>query len=176
MVDFLTARLRQRYSVAEGDGPWATVELYHPTFEDGAVRFVAGRDYGDPLMATLEADAPRDAGQEVEFTPMAFEMIPPGMDASGPTPARVRIDNVSGEILRIMRETITTNEPVEVICREFDPDDLSEPGGIVRNLFLKSVTITGTTASAEIGGREVQMQATSRELYDRGRFPALFAR
>jgi hypothetical protein len=176
MTDFLTARLRQRYAVAEGDAPWVTVELYHPTFEDGAVRFVTGRDYGDPLSATLEADAPRDAGESVDFEPMAFDMIPPGMDGNGPTPARVRMDNVSGEILRIMRRTITTNEPVEIIYREFDPDDLSEPGGYVRDLFLKNVTVTGTTASAEIGRREVQVQAVSREVYDRARFPALFVR
>ncbi len=176
MTDFLTARLRQRYAVAEGDAPWVTVELYHPTFDDGAVRFVTGRDYSDPLMATLEADAPRDASTEVEFTPMAFDMIPPGMDGNGPTPARVRMDNVSGEILRLMRETITTNTPVEVIYREFDPDDLTEPGGYVRDLFLKNVSITGTTASAEIGRREVQVQAVSREVYDRARFPALFVR
>jgi hypothetical protein len=176
MTDFLSARIRQRYANMDSDAPWQTVELNHSTFVDGPERFVCGRDIDDHLTATLEADAPFNPGAAVVFTSMAFDFIPPGQDATGPTPARVRIDNISGRISALMKLTITANDPVTIIYREFDPEDLTEPGYVVKGLLLKRVPIGATSATGELGWREVQLQAVSNQVYDRARFPALFVR
>jgi hypothetical protein len=59
-----------------------TLELRHSSFIDDAgnpapIRVVA--DYND-LVATLESDAPLNAGQSVTFTAVAFQFALPSME------------------------------------------------------------------------------------------------
>lgn len=171
MPAYMTAALQEAYASAAADEDIiVTVELNHASFVDGPVRFVTGQDVD--LVATLEATAPHNAGEAVTFKAMAFDFIPPGVNENTPTPAQVKIDNVSGEVARIMRQTITGNAPVQVIYREYAASDLSQPGQYVYGLELKKVDVTALTATGELGWPEVQEQAFPRQVYDKKRYPA----
>lgn len=83
-----------------------TLELRHPTFldDDGqptAVRIV--RDHQD-LIATLEADAPLNGGEEVTFVAMAFDIELPPIDTTPVPEVTVTIDNASRTLITYLDE------------------------------------------------------------------------
>lgn len=173
MPQFLSAALAQSYASASTDEDiLITIELNHASFADGPERFVTGQQ--TPLVARLEPGAPFNPGETVTFKAMAFDFLPPGHNENGPTPARVKMDNVSGEIARIMRQTISGNDKVEIIYREYAGSDLSQPGQVYYGLMLKKVPVTALSAVGEIGWLEVQEQAFPRQVYDKLRYPAPF--
>lgn len=173
MPQFLSAAIRESYASADAsDDVISTVELNHASFIDGPERYVSGQL--DVLRATLEATAPFNPTEEVIFRPMAFDFLPPGQGDHGPTPAQVKIDNVSGQVATILRQTLTGNSPVEIIYREFMRSDLTQPAQLYYGLIMKRVSLTALTASGEIGWREVQLQAFPRRRYTKEDYPGLF--
>jgi hypothetical protein len=173
-MSILSDEIREAYAVAPRDRiVWYTVEMRHPAFEI-PIRLVTGRRRGVPLVATLEASAPLNAGEAVQFEPFAFRFTPPGVDSNGPTPARAIVDNISGALIEKLDLTLTDNRPIEVTFRVFRDDDLSAPGDIVRGLFLTDVEVTSTRVMGELRYREVATQGFPLRRFDAGSFPALF--
>jgi hypothetical protein len=173
MPDFLSAEHETIYASPEPEDEIAcTIELNHITFEDGPVRVVTGQDAD--LTATLEDDAPFDGGEAVLFKAVAFQFILPGSGDNGPTRASVKIDNASGEIAKIMALTITGGDPVEIIYREYDMNDLSQPGLVYTGLLLKRVQVDPFSASGEIGWHEIETMSFPRGRYDKVRYPSSF--
>lgn len=173
-MSIVSDEIREAYAVAPRDRVvWQTVELRHPAFEV-PVRLVRGRRRGVPLVATLESNAPLNAGEAVSFDPFAFEFIPPGQDSNGPTPARAVVDNISGALIEKLDLTLTDNRAIEVTYRVFRDDQLNAPGDVVRNLFLTDVEVTASRATGELRYREVATQGFPLKLYSRDLFPALF--
>lgn len=170
-MSIVSAAMQQAYASSPSDDIISTVELNHAAFAE-PLRLVTGQD--KPLTATLELEAPFNPGQAVTFTAVAFAIQPPGHTANGPTPATVKIDNVSGQIAAILRQAISSNAAVRVIYREYVASDLSAPGQVIRDLKLRRVTVTGSTAAGEIGYEEMQSKAFPRQTYDKARFPALY--
>lgn len=98
-----------------------TLELRHPSFidDDGnpaPIRVVA--DHQD-LTATLESDAPLNAGQSVKFVAMAFQFKLPAMEEGQPPELDITLDGVSREVIVHMENAVGQTQQIEVTFRRF---------------------------------------------------------
>ncbi len=120
----LSAAIKEAYASAPSDVVILhTLELRHPSF-DTPVRVV--NDHAD-LLATLEADAPVDAGQEVRFSRFAFRLTLPEAATVGMPEVEIEIDNLAPEIIGYLDAAAQTNELIEVTYRAYLSNDLSAP-------------------------------------------------
>jgi hypothetical protein len=100
-----------------------TLEIWHPNF---TVPLRVVRDTVT-LEATLEAGAPRNAGELVSFVGYAFDIVPPDVDHAAIPQCVIEIDNVSRDILAQFDLALGDINPITVIYRAFLSDDLSGP-------------------------------------------------
>lgn len=128
---FITRKERRRY--------YKTFELYHEVV--GLTRFVSGRI--DPIYFGLEASAPRNAGQMVEYTGHSFEYTLPEQTEENITMdlqlGRVGTD-VKSKLKQVRREG-KSNSQADVIIREYIEGELDAPVFALR-LFVSAITIT----------------------------------
>ena len=82
----------------------------------------------DDLVATLEDDAPVDAGQDVTFMAVMFDFAEPEQSSAGAMPTfDVSIDGVSGVIAREIKAAAETLDVIEVTYRPYLNTDLTAP-------------------------------------------------
>jgi hypothetical protein len=106
------------------------------------------------LVATLEADAPRNAGETVTFTASRVDAEISEESDRGQTPEiRLRIDNVTGVITDALRTARGATSPAvrdapwQLIERTYMSDDTSAPAILpVFKVTLVSVSMQGPTA------------------------------
>lgn len=128
---FFTRKERKRY--------YKTIELYHPTV--GLLRFVSGRI--DPLSFGLEASAPRNAGETVEFTGAAFEYTLPEQNEDVVT-MEIQLGRVGRDVkqkLKAIKLAGTQFDAADVVVREYIDGELTTPVFAIR-LFIASITMT----------------------------------
>jgi hypothetical protein len=107
-----------------------TLAFYHSAFVDDfgqptAVYVVCDND---PLQATIEADAPLNAGEEVTFKPVAVRVVMPAESEDSRDPrAQIEIDHVTRLLSPYLREAAASMEPVRLIARSYLPSDTSAP-------------------------------------------------
>lgn len=162
----LTAAMQEAYAANPGgEIVIETLELDHVTFE-APVRIAANVDEDVALPLT-------SGGPDVAFKALAVSVTLPGVSEDGPTPMRIRIDNVSGYLLPYLRAAIQSTAPIGVIYRAYTSIDLSAPGDVIDGLQLRSVDLTATSAEGAVGFREIEMEAFPRRTYDQTFYPAL---
>lgn len=145
----LSEAIAEAYASATvGDPVLITLELHHPSFTAPA-RVV--NDYRT-LTATLEADAPYNAGEAVEFIGVPFRYTKPEQSDSGaPAAVGIEIDNVSLAITELLLQAIESDEPVLVIEREYLPSDTSAPHVLpVLQLEMGGIQVGVETVSAQL--------------------------
>jgi hypothetical protein len=135
-------------SATAGDPVLLTLELHHPDFTAPA-RVV--NDFRT-LTATLEADAPYNAGEAVEFSGVPFRYTKPEQTDSGaPAAVGIEIDNVSREITNLLLLAAESFEPVRVIEREYLPSDTSAPHVLpVTTMELSGIEVSVETVRAQL--------------------------
>lgn len=162
----LTAAMQEAYAAnPAGEIVIETLELDHVTF-DRPIRIASNveEDVSLPLTA---------GGSPVLFKALAVSVTLPGVSEDGPTPMRIRIDNVSGYLLPYLRAAIQSTSPIGVTYRAYTSIDLTAPGDVIDGLQLRSVDLTATSAEAAVGFREIEMEAFPRRTYDSTYYPAL---
>lgn len=128
---FFTQKERKRY--------YKTLEIYHPTI--GVLRFVNGRI--DPLSFGLEASAPRNAGETVEFLGAAFEYSLPEQNENVVT-MEIQLGRVGRDVkqkLKAIRLAGTEFDSADVVIREYIEGELTTPMFTLR-LFVASIAMT----------------------------------
>lgn len=124
-------------------------ELWHPSLTS-PVRIV--NDYA-PFTATLEADAPRNGDEEVEFLACPVTVTRPDeSDASATPEITLTVANVSGIWSDALRKARGSPELWEITERLYASDDPSGPA------ILPPTTLTLTHTS--ISGSMVQLTAS----------------
>ncbi|MBV1952703.1 MAG: DUF1833 domain-containing protein [Cycloclasticus sp.] len=104
---------------------YLTLELSHSAFSPVAHRLVQG--YSD-LVATLEAGAPIDAGQQVTFAKSAFKLKLPEKNTKGRQDMSVTLYGAALEVVeQLERQRVANREPVKLRFREFQSGDLTAP-------------------------------------------------
>lgn len=147
-------------------------ELWHPSMSE-PVRFV--NDIED-LVATLESDAPRDAGAAVEFIacPLEFKRPEESDTAASPTLELSRPD-VAG-LLKAALDTARSlpRQPWQLIERLYASDDLSGPALLPPlSLELQTVEVSGGAAGATALYDDDINVAVPRITFQRRDYPGL---
>lgn len=157
-----------------------TLELRHSGFknEDGSL-FVPRIVRDDKsLFATLEATAPANPGETVEFSPLPFECS--GLDETdtGVAPALVlAIDGVSQLLVRQLDYALDGIEPVLVTFRIFASDNAGEPAtSVVPTMTLREVVVSDTRVTAKAIFNDPSNRGFPRREYSTGLYPGLTAR
>jgi hypothetical protein len=107
-----------------------TLAFYHSAFVDAAGRPTALYVVNDfePLVATLEADAPLDAGQAVTFQPVPMRVVFPEESDDNRAPgATLEIGDALRVLAPQLRAAAGTMEPVRLMARTYLPSDTSAP-------------------------------------------------
>jgi hypothetical protein len=144
-----------------------TLELDHETF-DAPVRIATNTpDFADiNLPLVLDADP-------VAFLATQVNVTPPGMTADGPTPMRVRVDNVGSLLLPYCRAAIQSTGAISVTYRAYLASDLTQPGEVYSGLELRDVDLGSSAAEGVVGFREIERQAFPLATYSAQYFPGL---
>lgn len=127
---FFAQKLRKR--------SYDTVEIYHPS--GVLLRYVTGRI--DPIDFTLEASAPRNAGEVVEYTGKGFQFQQPDQNDTIVS-ADLQLGRVGSEVKQILKSIrgFDRAKVGEVIYRQFIDGPNSEPAKVIM-LYIRSVTMT----------------------------------
>ncbi len=114
-----------------------TVELWHPSWTE-AIRLVA--DFAD-LTATLEDDAPANAGEAVLFTACPFRFTLPQV-GEGRQELSIQIDNVSQLLMPLLEGAdLASTTPIRATYRPYLSTDTTAPQ-MVPPLTLDVVRVT----------------------------------
>jgi hypothetical protein len=119
----LSQALKEAYASAPSVIIYHTLELRHPAFSS-PIRVVRDRA---PLVATLEATAPVNAGQSVTFLGFAFDFTKPEISASGLPMVQIEIDNADRIIVANIEAAMASTSLVTCTYREYISTDLSGP-------------------------------------------------
>jgi hypothetical protein len=170
----LSEALKEAYASADDDVVIInTIEIRHPAFTT-PIRVVA--DFA-VVNARLEAQAPSNGGELVDFQPFAFELSLPEVVDSGVPELELKIDNVSREIIKNIELAMTLPEKLELTYRAFLSNDLetgphNDPP-MHMNITSVEADAVAITARASIGNY-VNRKFPSKE-YDETRFPGLIS-
>lgn len=151
-----------------------TLEIYHPSF---TVPIRVVRDTVN-LTASLEASAPRDAGQAVDFIGYQFDITPPEISTSGVPQCTVEIDNVSREILAQIEAAVASGslDLITMTYRAYLSDDLSGPeNDPPLTLTISDITATVFRISATAGFANLANKRFPSVDYTAEVFPGLIA-
>jgi hypothetical protein len=105
----------------------ATLEFLHPGIRDEEDRLVTVRAVAarKPMLLRLEADAPVDGGEVVEFKPLGFRAAMPKREAGGSATCRMAIDNIGRELWPYVEQAVAVQADATLILRQYlraDPD------------------------------------------------------
>lgn len=150
-----------------------TLEIRHPAFTT-PIRVVA--DY-QPVTVRLEANAPENPGELVEFQAFAFEISLPELTERGVPELGIKIDNVSREIIQNIELAMPLPDQLTVTYRAYLSTDLTVGPHNSPPLTLTIISIEADamsiTARASISDF-VNKKFPNQE-YDETKFPGLIA-
>lgn len=122
--DTLSQAIQEAYASNPSDAVLLhTLEINHPNFSN-PIRVV--RNNKD-IMATLEAGAPRNAGESVKFVGYPFDINLPRVDDNSAPRATLVIDNVSREIVENIELAVDSMQVIDMLYRPYLSDDLKVP-------------------------------------------------
>jgi len=146
-------------------------ELNHETLDE-PIRFV--NDKAD-LLATLEADAPHNAGEEVEFVscPLQADRPEESDSAASPTVSLSRPD-VAGILKAALDAALDSLVPWTLIERVYASDDTSTPAKLPPLTFeLSSADIAGAAGKLTAAFDDDANEAVPRITFKRTEYPGL---
>ncbi|PLW79066.1 DUF1833 family protein [Cohaesibacter celericrescens] len=149
----LSAAIEEAYASAPADQVILhTLEIYHPTFEDGPIYLVqnhtdvetwraqgdgAAQSFIDGLdddvldqvgfVGKIESGAARNADQYVAFIALAFELDLPEKDTSPSPELSVRLDNASLLVTDALKDAATSQVVTKIIYRPYLASDMLGP-------------------------------------------------
>ncbi|MFG1349100.1 DUF1833 family protein [Xanthobacter autotrophicus] len=151
-----------------------TIELQHPAFlQDGIViplRFVLDVE---PRTFGIEDGALFDAGEMVEFTPIAFEADMPTFSEGQLPQCRVRVDNVARELMPYLEAAVLVRADMKVLHRQYREDDLSEPAYGPVEYMLRAVKVSGSTVEGTASFADLTNWKFPSRVYTRKEFTSL---
>lgn len=158
-----------------------TLEFRHPSFIDPATsEVIAIRVVNDHtvLRAALEADAPADPTQYVDFQPVRFGFVRPAESDSAQTPeVQITVSNVSRILIEHLDRAKESRVPIEVTYRPYLSNDLTAPHmSPPLTVTLRSVSCDVTTVTARAGFGDMNNRRFPRIDYTAARFPGLAVR
>ena len=171
----LSEALREAYASAPSNVVILhTLEIRHPDFKDDAGNTTAIRVVRDQedLLARLEASV--NAGQQVQFVAMGFELDLPPVDIAPVPEIAITLDNVTREIVKHLDEASASESSIEVTYRPYLSNDLSGPQMdppitlVITEVEADVQRVTAKARMADIGNKTFPSR-----LYTATEFPGL---
>lgn len=162
--------LREFYSSAPPDLiAYDTLEFNHPDFDQ------PGRVVNDSadLAATLESDAPFNASTEVTFNRCKFICTLPEQSTPGLPSFNLEIENVARILMPYLDLAASSDQPVNVIYRQFLSSDLSAPQLVLAGLTLQKANAGGLKVTGAAGYQNFLYQPSPKRKYTTKEFPGL---
>ncbi|MFV0626596.1 MAG: DUF1833 family protein [Alphaproteobacteria bacterium] len=162
MDNTLSEALKEAYASAPSEVVLLhTLELRHPSFVDENGEKTAIRVVRDHVShcCFLEDTAILDAGQQVEFVAMAFDLELPPVNTTPLPEISLTLDNVSREIMAYLDLAVEGQEMIEMTYRPYLSDDLSCPqmnppiNLVITNIVADVFKITATARMMDIGNK-----------------------
>lgn len=167
----LSAAIKEAYALATGI-IYHTLEFRHPSFTT-PIRVVRGFE---DITAGLEATAPLNAGQMVDFAAMAFELTKPEVSPSGVPQITITIDNVSREIISNIELSMGSTDLVQVTYREYLDSDMTAPqNDPPMSLDIMTISATPFQVSCTAGFPNLMNKKFPTQEYSAEVFPGLIA-
>lgn len=175
--DTLSLALREAYASAPSDVVILhTLELRHPSFIDDDGQAMAIRVVRDNqnLTARMEATAPLNAGEMVEFIAMGFDLELPPVDTAPVPEISITLDNVSREIVTHLDRAAESQDKIEITYRPYLSDDLEGPQMdppftlVLTEVSADASRVTGKARMLDVGNK-----AFPSETYNALRFAGL---
>lgn len=180
----LPAAIREAYAYATADAEVATIGLRPPSIVDetghaGCIRLTAieappSEPEAEPYFrARLEATAPLNPGEVVEFVRGGFRVERPERSTSGAAQFALSVDNVDARIGQALTLVSKTDVPVALTVRVFTMG--SRPSGepeVPDGFEITEPEITPVTVTVRGQGPDVIKMKFARQRHD-GRFPLL---
>lgn len=170
----LSEAIKEAYASAPSDVVIVnTLEIRHPAFT-APIRVVS--DY-IPVTAKLEAAAPLNGGEMVEFIPFAFELSLPEVMDKGVPEMGIKLDNVSREILQNIELAIPQPDKLEVTYRAFLSNDLASGphNDPPLHLTIMSIEADAMSITAKASLIDFVNKKFPSKEYDERQFPGLIA-
>lgn len=153
-----------------------TLELRHSAFIDENGNPVAIRVVRDNVnhICRLEESAPLDAGLEVEFVAMAFDLELPPVEAIPVPEIMLTLDNVSTELIEYLDKAIETQDMIEMTYRPYLSNDLSCPQmNPPITLVITEITVDVSKISATARMMDIGNKSFPAENYTVKKYPGL---
>lgn len=151
----------------------ATLEFHHSTFiEDGQPHPVRAVRNTEDLTFRLDDNAPLNAGQDVLFKGIPFEIGYPRIGRLS-VEAPLALDDVNPEVSKYLEQATKLNESIVVYCRGYLLSDPTTVGQGPFRLLLRSVKRKGSRLEGTLTMADPTKLRVMREIYDNQRFPAL---
>lgn len=169
----LSQAIKEAYASAPANVViYHTLELRHPAFTT-PIRVV--RDFAN-LTAALEATAPANPGETVDFVAFAFEFTKPEVSSTGVPQITITLDNVDRSIVANIEAAMGTTDLVQVTYREYLSTDLSAPqNNPPLSMTIMSVTADVFKVSAVAGFPDLMNRRFPTAEYSPEVFPGLAA-
>ncbi|MEI3582143.1 MAG: DUF1833 family protein [Alphaproteobacteria bacterium] len=173
----LSEALKEAYASAPSDVILLhTLELRHPSFVDEYGKPTAIRVVRDNVnhICTLEDSAPLDAGKEVEFIAMGFDLELPPVEAIPVPEITLMLDNVSTEIIQYLDRAVETQNMIEMTYRPYLSNDLSCPQmNPPITLVITEITADISKISATARMMDIGNKSFPAENYTVKKYPGL---
>lgn len=158
----------------------ATIELRHPSF-DSPLRLVA--DTGQILsldpepvfghMLTLEADAPENGGESVQFFACGFDFSLPDQQEGQLPSVNVAIDNVAYLLTPELDKLVGVRAKLALTYREYLASDPTTPQFILNGLTMSNVASNLTRVSGQASFADLINRSFPGVVYRAKDFPGL---
>lgn len=163
----VSAALQVAYaSNRKGAPPIETLELDNATFDEPA-RIACSGVSADVSLPLILGDT------AVLFRWCPTQVTPPGVTEEGPTPMKLRVQNVTRFLLPYLRAAKATTEPIVITYRVYLPSDLTQPQQVLTGYRLRVSNLDAVAVEATVALREIEMQAFPLRTYDAVDYPAL---
>ena len=111
-----------------------TLELHHPVFTNDAgvsvpIRYVSSQNITVPVLAPLEASAPINGGDWVEFIPAPIGFAKPKRNNQGYTDLGIAVGVTTLEIEMKLDEAADHPDPIKAFFRIYCMDDTGKVSG-----------------------------------------------
>lgn len=156
-----------------------TLELWHPSF-DVPARVV--RDHGvllseEPVIfgreLTLEAGAPRDPGETVQFIEAPFRAQLPDQAEDAMPQMTLSVDGVPGDLAKALKESTVVPGEIEVIYREYFATAPDGPQFVLGDLSLKRTSATMLRVEGKAGFFDPTAKSCPATEYTADDYPSL---
>lgn len=149
----------------------STYELWHPTLAE-PVRIVNDHAH---LLATIEAGAPRNAGEQVWFLACPVTATRPEESDTAASPeVTLSVANVSGALSDALKAARGSLVPWSIIERVYASDDTSGPAVLPPlTLALTAATLTAAGASVTASFSDSVNSAVPRASFTSTQYPGL---